>query len=238
MNFQLFSNSNLEPSFKTEPEKQEKLPKKYRKIKRKTNFNKNFSLLREKLGLINFSRKFQFDSLLKKVKSKIFKTIYDSLKICLRENFRLQRLPQNFITDIKIDSNKSFINKSVLEIYEDHNIFLNLEDLVEKDFIKKDKLDLLKEFLSLSFTEVYHLYIGSRQYLKDTATVTKKEGDKFGELFKFIAVYFIDYYGLSKGNKPKKTTIKNPKHIFRVFHKKIKRFSNENISKLFFRNDK
>lgn len=194
--------------------------KRLRRIKRKTNFNKNFSQLREKLGLFHCSRKYQFDSLLKKVKSKIFKTIYDSLKTCLRENFRLQRLPQTFITDIKIDSNKSFINKSVSEIYHDFGIKLNVQDLLENDYIKKEKLSLFKEFLLLNFIDVYHFYIDSKQYTRDTLKVIKKEGQKFGELFKFIAVNFIDYYSLSKGNKPKKRPVINMKHIFKVIPKK------------------
>lgn len=194
--------------------------KKLRRIKRKANFNKSFSFLREKLNLRNCSRKFQFDSLLKKVKSKIFKTIYDSLRTCLRENYRLQRLPQTFITDIKIDSNQCLLHKSVQEIYKDFGISLSIAQLLEEDFIKKEKLDLFSEFLSLSFVEVYRLYMESKQYLKDSSKIRRKEGEKFGELFKFIAKIFLDYYLLSKGNRPKTKPERNPKHLFRVIHKK------------------
>lgn len=205
---------------KTFQKNQRRSLKKMRRLKRKANFNKSFSFLRERLSLVNCSRKFQFDSLLKKVKSKIFKTIYDSLKSCLWENFRLQRLPQTFITDIKIDSNKFYLNKSVQEIYEEFGFILSVQKLLEQDYIKKDKLELIEEFLNLSFVEVYHLYMESKQYLKDINKIVRKEGEKFGELFKYIAKNFLDYYLLSKGNKPKTKPQKNPKHLFRVIHKK------------------
>lgn len=60
----------------------------------------------------------------------------------------------------------------------------------------------------------------SKQYAKDVSKIVRKEGTKFGELFKFIARNFLDYYLLSKGNRPKTKPEKNPKHLFKVIHRK------------------
>jgi len=202
--------------------------KKLRRFKRKATFNKTFNQFRENLSLKNCSRKLQFDSLLKKVKSKIFKTIYSSLKSCLRENYRLQRLPQTFIRDIKINSNKFFLSKNVKEIYQEFGIILNTQKLLEEDFIKEEKMHLFTEFLTLTFTDIYHIYMESKQYTRDVNKIIKKEGEKFSQLFKYIAVNFLDYYLISKGNKPKKKCEKNSKNIFKVIpSKKIR------IKKLF-----
>jgi len=194
-----------------------------KRIKFKTkNFNKSFIQLREKLCLSRVSRKFHIDSILKKVKSKIFKTIYDSLKSCLMDNYPLIRYPQTIVTDINIDSNKYLFNKTIKDIYEDSGIHLNIENLKENNFIRKGKYELLKEFLSLTFVEIHKVYLESMRYIKDTDVIIRKEGKKFGELFKFIAINFVDYFINTKGNKTrsKSKLQNNPNLIFKVIPKK------------------
>jgi len=83
-------------------------------------------------------------------------------------------------------------------------------------YIKSDKKDIFIEFISLSFREVYIYYITSRQFIRDQEKFQKKEGDNLSQLFTFIATNFIEYYTLSKGNKPKTKICKNVSKLFKV----------------------
>ena len=83
-------------------------------------FHINFNNLRKKLG-IDDSRKTYIDSLWKKSKSKCLKAIHEVLKLSL--NLLIERLPQNFITNIKIDFNKKYLVKSIVKFIMNINYF-------------------------------------------------------------------------------------------------------------------
>ena len=203
--------SILKPSFKSINEKQRKT--------KSVHFN--FSLLKKKLNLEEFSRKTQIDSLLKKCKSKAFRTIHEALKKCLK--IKLQRLPQQFITNIKIDFNKKFLEKTILEIYQECKIITSLDDFVKKNYLKDDKVNIFTQFLSLTFKDVFDYYLNSHQYFKDYNYILKREGEGFAVLFNYISKIFVFYYEKSKGNfKKKEEKIANK--IFEI--KKITLFDN------------
>jgi hypothetical protein len=147
------------------------------------------------------TRKTQIDSLLKKCKSKCFKTIHDALRKCLK--CKIDRLPQEFITNIKIDFNKTYMNKSILQIYKEYNIIKSVDDIFEKNLILEDKKEYFKDFFNLSFKDSYELYITSRQYLKDYEDIAEKECENFAILYNYISRIFVQYYTFSKGNRPK-----------------------------------
>jgi len=141
------------------------------------------------------------DSLLKKCKSKVFKTIHEALKKCL--TIKLPRLPQKFITNIKIDFNKIYLEKTILEIYSEHNIIPSVEDFQNKQYLIEDKIDVFRDFLALTFKDVYEFYLNSKQYVKDYYNIGQREGENFAVLFNYISKVFIQYYIKSKGNQPK-----------------------------------
>jgi hypothetical protein len=173
------------------------------KSKRHSKFNKKFLQLRSNLKMEKVTRKSQFDSLLKKTKAKVFRVIHDSIKKCLVPGFRLLRLPQNFITNIKIEFNKKCLKKTVLEIYIENEIILSIDELFENNLVKPGREEIFKEFMNLTLLEVHEYYITSKQYLTDRERIAEKESEKFSILFAFIAQHFIDYYLQSKGNQPK-----------------------------------
>lgn len=170
--------------------------------KRRRTLHSTFLLLKKKLDLEQFKRKTQIDSLLKKCKSKAFKTIHEALKKCL--NIKLPRLPQNFITNIKIDFNKVCLEKTILEIYQDHKIIPSVDEFVTKKYLIEDKIGVFKDFLALTFRNVFEYYVNSKQYIKDYYHIQQREGEKFAILFNYISKVFIQYYTKSKGNRPKK----------------------------------
>lgn len=169
--------------------------------KRKT-IHATFLLLKKKLNLENFMRKTQIDSLLKKCKSKAFRTIHEALKKCLK--VKLPRLPQPFITNIKIDFNKVHLEKSIYEIYREYKIIPSVEEFIEKKYLYEDKINLFKDFLNLTFRDVFEYYINSKQYVKDYNHIVEREGEPFAILFNYISKIFVQYYLKSKGNKHKK----------------------------------
>jgi predicted glutamine amidotransferase len=179
------------------------------------------------------SRKSQFDSLLKKTKAKVFKTIHEVLKKCLIAGYKLNRLPQSFITNIKIDFNKIYLQKTVLEMYQENELITDIEEFFEKNYVKSDREQIFKDFLNLSFKDVYEYYISSNQYTKDREKVKLKEGEKFSILFSFIAQNFIEYYLQSKGNKPKK--LKPAKTLPQIPKIYSNNFSNDNDKKTLFK---
>ena len=120
---------------------------------------------------------------------------------CLK--VKLPRLPQHFITNIKIDFNKTYINKKIIEIYQENNIIESFDYLINNNLIHSNKEYTLKVFLNLKLKEVIEYYINSKQYIRDYLHIYKREGEKFATLFDFIAHIFIQYYTKSKGNKPK-----------------------------------
>jgi hypothetical protein len=175
--------------------------------KRRRTLHSTFLLLKKKLDLEQFKRKTQIDSLLKKCKSKAFKTIHEALKKCL--NIKLPRLPQNFITNIKIDFNKVCLEKTILEIYQDHKIIPSVDEFVTKKYLIEDKIGVFKDFLALTFRNVFEYYVNSKQYVKDYYHIQQREGEKFAILFNYISKVFIQYYTKSKGNRPKKDKKEN-----------------------------
>ena len=63
--------------------------------------HQRFIHLKKELKINKLLRKTQIDSLLKKCKSKVFKSIHNAIQKCIHN--RLMRLPQHFITNIKIE---------------------------------------------------------------------------------------------------------------------------------------
>ena len=147
-------------------------------------------------------RKTQIDSLLKKCKSKAFKSIHEALQKCLK--MKLPRLPQQFITNIKIDFNKYYLEQTILKIYQENKLIESFDNLIDKNLILPNKEKTLQIFLNLKLKDVIDYYINSKQYVKDYLHIYKREGEKFATLFDFISSIFIQYYIKSKGNKPKK----------------------------------
>lgn len=170
-------------------------------VARKTRkqIHQNFIHLKKVLNLEGFKRKTKIDSVLKKCKSKAFRTIHEALRNCL--NIPLDRLPQLFITNIKIEFNKNSLDKTILDIYTENKVITSLEDYREKGYIIPEKTQLFEEFLSMTLRNVFEYYLASRQYVKDYNYIHKREGEGFALLFNYISKVFITYFEKNRGNK-------------------------------------
>ncbi len=173
---------------------------------RRGEYHYNFMKIQSLLGMTNNIRKLQIDAVLKKCKSKFFKSVHKVLKCCLK--CQVLRLPQNFITDIKIDTNKKFMSMTILSVYQNFGIFQNMDELLEGKMVRPEKKSLLKEFLSQTFKVLFEAYLTSEQYQRDYEE-TREENENLAILFDYTCKIFTLYYTNSKGNNLVKTRKEN-----------------------------
>ena len=213
----LFLKNKIEPTKKKSSRR--KINEFYSKIK---NIQKKYNIKK--------SRKNHIDSLVKKAKSKFLKGIYEGLKFCL--NSYINRLPQKFIINTKIEYNKKYLNLTVEEIYSEFKLLPTLDVIIENDMVQKDKKDLLYLLMKTKLKDIYKLYIMSDLYLYEKRKIERKSGTGVAQLYDFVATNVCEYFLLNKGNHRngcsinKKFTKKNNNEHS---SKKMKIFNNKNI---------
>ena len=125
-------------------------------------FYSKIKYIRKKYN-INKSRKNHIDSLVKKAKSKFLKAIYESLKYCLH-SCNLNRLPQKFIINTRIEYNKKVLEKTVEELYTEYKLLPTYETLVQNNMIYKCKKEFLYILMKSKLKDIYKYYIKSDLY--------------------------------------------------------------------------
>ena len=164
------------------------------------NFNEIFYSIRKKLH-IKITRKCQVDSLLKKAKCKFFQVIHEIIKYCL--SIRIKRLPQPFITNITIEYNRYYLEKTVFQIYKEFNLIANIQK-IDEEIIKIKKKELFKEFSNYKLNDLYNAYIESQCYQKDLNEIIAKNGKNIGILYEFVSKNLLYYYRNNKGKVQRK----------------------------------
>ena len=86
------------------------------------------------------------------------------MKYCL--SITVNRLPQVFITNITIEYNRNYLEKTIIQIYDEFNLNQNLKIIDDNDIKIKNK-ELFKHFTKYKLYELYEEYIGSQCYKKD-----------------------------------------------------------------------
>ena len=153
------------------------------------NFNEIFITIRKKLH-VKHTRKSEVDSLLKKAKCKFFQTVHKIMRYCL--NITVNRLPQVFITNITIEYNRNYLEKTIIQIYNEFDLIQNLKKI--DDAIRIKNKELFKIFSKYKFYELYGEYIESQCYKKDVNKVINKNGKNIGTLYEFVSKNFVIYY--------------------------------------------
>ena len=164
-------------------------------------FHSNFLDFKSILNFHRPLRKTKIDSILKKCKSKFFRAVQDSIKKVTNDLTQINRLPQSFITNININYNKNFMDKTIFEIYKSLNLVNN-----EREFFvgtTTENIPKLRTLLNSTYSDLFNIYTESKRFKEDCEMIREKEGEKFEILYKYVSKIFINYYSLSKGNKPK-----------------------------------
>ena len=183
-------------------------PKKPSSRKEINVFYSKIKFIRKKYN-IKKSRKNHIDSLVKKAKSKFLKGIYEGLKYCL--NSYINRLPQKFIINTKIEYNKKYLNMTVEDIYSEFKLLPTVDVMIENNMVQKDKKDLLYLLMKTKLKEIYKLYICSDLYLYEKRKIEKKSGLDVALLYDFVATNLCEYFLLNKGNHRKNSIKINKK---------------------------
>ena len=157
-----------------------------------------FKYLKEKYNIKN-SRKNRMDCIVKKIKTKYLNAIHEAIKYCI--NLKIGKLPQNFITNVKIEYNKLYFNKTVEQIYTEFNILPSLNELINKNLIKIGKKELLINLMNNSLKNIYQYYLISDLYKYHRMCIIKKEGENPGRLYDYVAQNMCIYFIYNKGNK-------------------------------------
>ena len=157
-----------------------------------------FKYLKEKYN-INNSRKNRLDCIVKKVKTKYLNAIHEAIKYCV--NIKVGKLPQYFITNIKIEYNKFYFNKTVEQICREFNLLPSLNELINKNLIKIGKKELLINLMNNSLKDIYQYYLISDLYKYHRMCIIKKEGENPGRLYDYVAKNMCIYFIYNKGNK-------------------------------------
>ena len=165
-----------------------------------TTFQSIFSYIKKKYQ-IKFCRKSQIDSLLKKCKGKFCKMIHEIMNKCL--TIVVKRLPQHFITNINIEYNKKYFEKSVIQIYQEFNNLPDYTSIKEKNMIKTSKEKLFSQFCNYSLYNLYEIYCESERFRKEIDEVSSQEGKRIGILYEFVSLNFSAYYKYSKPHQSK-----------------------------------
>ena len=117
----------------------------------------------------------------------------------LKKREKNYKLPQNFINNINIMYNKKYLNCSMLQIFEDYKIFVDIDKIKTQLTVNKFKLFLF--IINKTYKELFQEYINSKKYLDDCAKIDNKYGIKIGLLFRYTSKIFIDYYLFRKSKK-------------------------------------
>ena len=195
-NSNIINNSGIITSFQEE-EKYNLIDQNKNKI---ISFYSKFKYLCCKYKIDNL-RKNHIDIIIKKVKIKLFKGIHESIKYCLNINFN--RLPQNFIINIKIEYNQLYLDKTIGEIYSEFGVLPTLKEIIEKKMVKKDKTEIFILLMNTKLINIINIYLMSDLFIYDKKKLEKKSGLNDVILFNFVANNIRDYfqYGKSISNK-------------------------------------
>ena len=170
---------------------------------RNNSFHSEFAQFRAAIKLKRVLRKSRLDSLLKKCKSKLFKTIQEAINILVGiKTIKENKLPQVFITNINIEYNKKYFDMTLENIYKEFNVFKSIEHLTDLMIGKSEKqTNNLKYLMNMTYKESFEAYLCSERYLQDYEYIKNREGEKYAILFDYAARVFVRYFKSGKGNK-------------------------------------
>jgi hypothetical protein len=170
---------------------------------RNNSFHSEFILFRRTLQLKKILRKTRIDSLLKKCKSKVFRTIQEAINLLTGlSNSKDNRLPQSFITNINIEYNKKYLNMPLRDIYRECKVFSSVDELAKLNpNLTEEERKYLDILLAMTHREAFESYIKSNRYQSDYNYIKQREGEKYAILFDYVAKIYVRYFLNGRGNQ-------------------------------------
>ena len=147
----------------------------------------------------NRDRKNDKDNIMKKIKSKFFKSIKKILKEKVQIKYKMKKsfkfITQKFISSISIENNKSFWEETLLEFCEK---YLS-KDNKALELMKEDKIG------EITFKDLYNDYLESGEFEEGVLSVKNEENVDQNYIDNYInyAKGFINYFLEGKPKKKK-----------------------------------
>ena len=126
-------------------------------------------------------------------------------KIGSRLNF--ERFPQNFVINVSKELNKELLNMSLLEIFEEKDLYEGKEDEEENDLknyyhnlkvVKSEDVQenaALKTILNKKYCELFEEYVNSQEFVDEVKRLKEKNmEDDYIERYINLAKYFVEYF--------------------------------------------
>jgi hypothetical protein len=179
----------------------------------------NESLIKKKFSVSlvkyqNPTRRFKPDSIRKKIKSRTHKHLRNLLNEYLRKaksKMIFDYFPQSFVSNVKININKSVLNLTLRELYLKE--FKGLAKDKEKEinnkkviyYLEKNK-DIgtnsgVEKLLNYKYKDILKLYFNSELFKKDLSRLKDEgEDDEYINKYKFLALNWCDFYEQSGKN--------------------------------------
>jgi hypothetical protein len=203
---------------------------------RNNSFHSEFILFRKTLGLKKILRKTRIDSLLKKCKSKVFRTVQEAINLLTgQSNGKDNRLPQSFITNINIEYNKKYLNKTIEDIYVESKIFSSADGLIDSLPVNKmteEDMTYLKILLRMNYRNIFESYIKSTRYISDYHYIKQREGEKYAILFDYVARIYVRYFLNGRGNKKRNPRKNKHNYVYKyIMNDEKKNGEDKNIIK-------
>ena len=138
------------------------------------------------------NRKVMKDNILKKIKSRFFKNIKNTLKdILKRKNSYMgdfKFLSQKFICDISKATNKLIWNQTLHEFIAEKSVYKYKDKIV--DALKNDKIGIM------TLKEIFNEYLNSKEFEESIPNKNKENevNQKYIDDYIFYANNFINYY--------------------------------------------
>ena len=151
-------------------------------------------------------RRENLDNINKKIKTSFLNNFfYKKINEMLRQiksKLYFAKFPITFVNDIKKDTNKEIINKSLLEIISNKDIYNekdlsnyyhNLKVIDNKEILENEEL---KRILDKKYCELYEEYINSKEFNIDEINRLKKNNfeDVYIKKYIYQSKHFIEYF--------------------------------------------
>jgi hypothetical protein len=145
--------------------------------------------------------KTHFNQYMLKVVNKKISSFFPSLA--------LGKLSQRFIADVKIESNKEFIELPIRQVFttdfKGSKNHLANKMVLEKIF--KSDYNELKCMLERSYSDFFSEYMESEFYMNDLKKFQKKEGESYTSLYKKFSKELIEYYRKGTPYKRRRSSV-------------------------------
>lgn len=138
------------------------------------------------------------DCIRKRIKTHFNQYLYRTISRKLQQysiDVSLCKLSQKFIADVKLESNKLIINKSIKEIFSTD--FENKNKCPNKklfDSISSLNNKELNDYFNKSYSSFFAEYLNSEDFLRDSIKLKEKEGIEYYSQFIKFSKENIEYY--------------------------------------------